>query len=436
MESSATAPAEDLLEIPQGDSSTEPPMAGFQHSILKAYSHLIDRSLNETALPAHIADGTKSATYELVSQYEDIDAHRNEVCRNGNIRSLSPIPDCGTFASEDLPLYAPGLCLSPPALSLCSSSPVRSFRSCSFANFSTTTTKSGLKNSRSGQSPCLCPFIQAHQIIEAAKNCAFAHFRAYAPINTFPDGQKLPMVQPWMHEHIDKNLDQAYKVCVSEIKEVTEVARPNGWPMHDNKSPLEQYPGHVQPWMRALAHRSVLLAANAAFAVIDKRQGISDDARPPFQFDFPGILCSNMMRYPCQCKESHAMHVSFRVLEETMTRLDPFISTLAACSPNTDRVATYFEVWNDMKGHIQRAMLNGLATVAEPADSGHLCSEIGMPHVQPWMTNVIVQNCQSVARLRSKSLRWRVRDVHIAWFQDWLEMLYRQDAADDSMGDG
>ena len=260
---------------------------------------------------------------------------------------------------------------------------------------------------------------------------ALAHYKTYARQYTLPDGPGRRLMRSWTYDHISRRMKQAYESSVREIERTAKAARPHRWPMHDTKLPDKQYLGHVQPWMRALCYENAVKAANAALEEIDRREGLTGTARPPFHSKVPRLPDPDIKTQPCQCKEDHAMNIAHRVLDSTMTELRPYISTLSTSLRSRDRAAMQCEEWNTMEERIQTAMLNALAEIIEPGDVGHLCSGHGMTHVQPWMSQTIEEHCHSAAKAQSKIVRWKIRDVNIRWFQDWLEMLYRQDAADD-----
>lgn len=356
-------------------------------------------------------------------------------------RTPSVAPECETFSSADLPLprHAAGLCHSPLEISSCSTARAQTLsKTCSFAS-SAASTGPDSEARTSVKTPCRCPFVVAHRVMEAAKRCASAHLKAYSrtyTMVTLPNGKQMSIMPQWADELIARKTNQAYESCVVEIRRVAEIARPNGWPIHDSKFPMDQYSGHVQPWMRAIAQRHASWAVNAVIKDIEECGGFTTSACGQFCFSAAEVQNPHLLRHACQCKENHARNIAFRVLEDTMTNLAPFISTLVTYSPKEDRVTMHSRVWSLMKSRIQTAMLSGLGEITEAEDIIQLCSEHEMTHVRPWMTRAIKQHCQLAAIAESKKLRWRARDVHINWFQDWLEMLYRQDAEDDVMMEG
>ena len=288
-------------------------------------------------------------------------------------------------------------------------------------------------NTRSSlRSPCRCPFIAAYRIIEAAKRCAFAHLARGHAYRTC-EGEQRPRLYRWMHELIVRNMDQAYEISALEIRRFSETVRPNGWPVHDGKIPVEQYSGHVQPWMRATAQRHACSAGNSALSEIHRRGGFTGTKRPSFHFKLLGRLDPNILSHPCQCKESHALSIASNVIQDTMSKLCPLISSSTINSAREDRGRSDSQLWKFMRAHIHSAMLDGLKEIAEVDDGSHLCSGQAMMHVQPWMTQAITRHCLMAAHEHSKKLRWKMRDLRINQLQDWLEVVYRQEAEDDAM---
>lgn len=334
-----------------------------------------------------------------------------------NAPSLSS--DFKTFTSEDLPIPH---C----AVSLGQSTSGNSSSVSSVINYDANT-RSTLK------APCRCPFIAAHRIIEAAKRCALAHL-ARGHVYRTCEGEQRPIMFRWMHELIVRNMDQAYESCAVEIRRVAETVRPNGWPVHDGKIPVEQYLGHVQPWMRATARRHAHSAAKAAITRLDQRGVSTTGTTPPsVNLNLPGLLDPNLLRHPCQCKESHALSIASNILRDTMSKLCPLISTSTTCSLGEDHERSDSQLWKFMRAHIHSAMLDGLKGITEVDDVSHLCSGQAMMHVRPWMTQEIKRHCLMAAHVHSKRLRWKMRDLRISQLQDWLEIVYRQEAEDDAM---
>ncbi|CAF9917549.1 MAG: hypothetical protein HETSPECPRED_003516 [Heterodermia speciosa] len=319
------------------------------------------------------------------------------------------------FTSEDLPLPHSHL-----ALSSTSVSPALSSEDiCSSA--SSAADEDLLADGRSSlRVPCCCPFNDADQIIVSTKDCALAHCRMYGP-----------EIAHRMEAIIDRHLAQAYDQCVSEIRTVAEDLRPSGWLDHDSRFPTEQYSGHVQPWMRASAQRHACLAVNAAFHEIDEHIGLDMSARLFSEFEIPGTSILGMEHYPCQCKGSHAMDIASRVFEDTVAKLDPFVSILGTLT--NDSVNTQSRTQDILGERIWAGMLDGLKEIAEACDMTRLCSGHEMSHVEPWMTHVLEQHCQSAANAEAKKARGMAKEMHFQWYQNWLETLYRQDIEEDAM---
>ena len=340
------------------------------------------------------------------------------------MRAPSLTSEYETFTSEDLPLpqYATNMCLSPLALSSISVSPALSSEDIYSSARSAAEEDLPADRRLFPRIPCDCPFHHADQIIASAKHCALAHCRLYGP-----------EIQNWTHAIIDRHLAQAYDQCVTEIREVAEILRPSGWLDHDSRFPTEQYSGHVQPWMRATAQRHAYLAVNAAFHEIDEHEGLDRTARLFFEFENPGLSILGMEHHPCQCKESHAMDIASRVLEDTVAKLEPFLSILGPLSLENDRVNTQSQMQDVLREQIWIGMLDGLEVIAEARDINRLCSGDEMSHVQAWMTQVLEQHCQLAANAESKKVRGMAKEMHLRWYQKWLETLYRQDAEEDAM---
>ena len=380
-------------------------------------------------LLACTAEGEIVSPLELLPPYDNADVSGGGCCSiedvaSPDVRALSLPSEYETFTSEDLPLpqYATNMCLSPLTLSSVSVSPALSSEDiCSSAS---SAAEEDLPADRRSypRIPCYCPFHHADQIIVSAKHCALAHCRMYGP-----------EIQHWMHAIIDGHLAQAYDQSVTEIREVAENLRPSGWLDHDSRFPTEQYSGHVQPWMRATAQRHAYLAVNAAFHEIDEHEGLDRTARLFSEFENPGFSILSMEHHPCQCKESHAMDIASRVLEDTVAKLDPFLSILGTLSLENGRVDTQCQMQDVLREQIRVGMLDGLEVIAEAHDINRLCSGDEMSHVQPWMTQVVEQHCQLAANAEAKRVRGMAKETHLQWYQKWLETLYRQDAEEDAM---
>ena len=341
-----------------------------------------------------------------------------------DMSASSPLSEHETFTSEDLPLsqYTTNICLLPLAPPSVSVSPALS----SEDRCSSVSSVAGEDLPADRRSvlriPCYCPFDGADQILVSVRQCAFAHCRMHGL-----------EIQHWMREIIDRHLAQAYSLCVGEIREIAEIVRPNGWLDHDSRFPTEQYSGHVQPWMRATAQRHACLAVNAAFREIEEHEGLDRTASLFPEFEIPGTSTLGMEHHPCQCKESHALDIASRVLEETVAKLDPFISILGTLSLENDRANTQSQMQVILKEQVWAGMLDGLEVIAEAGDIHRLCSGHERSHVQPWMTQVLEQHCQLAANAEAKKVRGVAKEVHLQWYQNWLETLYRQDAEEDAM---
>ena len=349
----------------------------------------------------------------------------------------TPNPEHTTFESTDLPLpkYTSRLCLSPPPMaSRTVSIDADCGRSVSSASSRTSASDQG-ENTHTSDTPCNCPFVEARRMTEAAKTSILRHYKKHATIVTYPNGRQIPIVRQWMLEHINTKMEFGYKTAVSEVKRIAEAANPGSWPVHHGGRPCRGYLGRVQPWMRALTHRILLEAGNEALADIDHREGMSDKELPAFELDFPGVLAQNTVRPPCLCKEAHTISIATRILEQTMTRLAPLISMLAACMSNKDRAALHERVWHRINGQIHLAMIKALRDIGEDSDIGRRCAEHEMTHVQPWMTETIKQHCESVARVERKRLQWKARELQITRLQKWLEQLYLEEKEDEKNGE-
>ena len=310
------------------------------------------------------------------------------------------------------------MCLFPLAFSSDSVSPALSSED--ICSSTSSVAEEGLPADRQSflRIPCHCPFNDADQIIVSAKHCALAHCSMYGL-----------EIQHWMQAIIDRHLAQAYDQCVTEMREVAEILRPSGWLDHDSRFPTEQYSGHVQPWMRAIAQRHACLAINGAFLEIDEHEGFDRIARPFFEFEIP----RGMEHHPCQCKESHAMNIASRIFEDTIAKLYPFISILGTLSLEDDQAETQSQMQDDLREQIRVGMLDGLEVIAEARDISRLCSGHDMSHVQPWMTQVLDEHCQLAANAAAKKVRGTAKEMHLQWYQSWIETLYRQDAEEDAM---
>jgi len=298
---------------------------------------------------------------------------------------------------------------------------------------SKTSASSEDKELRSNGTPCNCPFVEARRMSEAAKAAALNHYKKYAQIYTFPDVRQIPTVRSWMRESIARTMDLGYKTAVAEMKRTIEAAIPGGWPMHNGGNPCRGYLGRVQPWMRALVHRTLVAAGNAALTEIDRREGTQNHERPAFQFSTPGISNPAATHLSCLCKEAHTISIATKTLEATMTKLAPLVSLLANGMQDMDRAALHSRIWHKVNGRIQLAMSKAFQDISEDSDFEQRCAEHEMTHVQPWMTTVIQQHCGAAARVERKQLQWKARDLQISRFQRWLEQLYLEDEEEDEM---
>ena len=384
--------------------------------------------------PSGATDDTNMCEDDCSPIEEEVESQEVPACEAS---PPSPKPEHRTFASKDLPLpqYASRLCLSPPPMtSRTVSVDGEHAGSISPASSETTASSQDEEVIQKG-TPCNCPLVEARRMTEAAKRAALVHYKAHAQTYTFPDGRQVPMVRQWMQETIRRNMDLGYGLAVGEMKRIAEIANPGGWPVHSGGKPCQGYLGRVQPWMRALMHRVLVEAANAAFADIDKREGTVSKERPAFQFSVPGIINPTAMRFPCLCKETHAISIATKVLEQSMTKLAPLISTLATCMPGKDRVAIHSRVWQRMYGQIQLAICKAFRDIMEDSDVAQRCAGHEMAHVQPYMTKAIEHHCELAARLERKTLQWKARDIQIHRFQKWLEQLYLDEEDDEQMGE-
>ncbi len=271
---------------------------------------------------------------------------------------------------------------------------------------------------------------------EVAKVAVLNHYKKYAQIYTFPDGQQIPTVRSWMRETIARNMDLSYKTAVSEMKRTLEAVIPGGWPMHNGGRPCRGYLGRLQPWMRALVHSTLVEAGNGALTAIDRREGTLNQERPAFHFSIPGIGNPAATHLPCLCKEAHAISIATTTLEATMTKLAPLVSMLANGMQDMDRAALHSRIWHKVNARIQLAMFEAFREIVEDSDIGQRCAEHEMTHVQPWMTEVITQHCGAAARVERRQLQWKTRDLQINRFQRWLEQLYLEDEEEDTLAKG
>ena len=407
----------------------------FSLEIIPSYSA---RAIRQTSEPppapsqclhllACTAEGELVSPLEVPPPCDNADAFAGGCCSVGDVASpdmrAQPLPsEHETFTSEDLPppQYATNMCLSPLALSSVSVSPALSSEGICSSVSSAAEEELPAEGRSFLRIPCYCPFIDADQIIVSAKHCALAHCRMFGPER-----------QHWMHTIIDTHLAQAYDQCVSEIRKVAEILRPSGWLDHDSRFPMEQYSGHVQPWMRAIAQRHACLAVHSAFDEIGQHEGLDRTALLFFEFEIPGLSTLGMKHHPCQCKESHACDIASRVLEDTVAKLDPFISILGTLSLEKDPVDTQSRMQDVLREQIWAGMVDGLEVIAEARDINRLCSGHEMSHVRPWMTQVLEQHCQLAANAEAKNVRRKAKEMHLEWYQRWLETLYRQDAEDE-----
>lgn len=172
----------------------------------------------------------------------------------------------------------------------------------------------------------------------------------------------------------------------------------------------------------------LLKAGNIALTSIDSREGISDRKRPALHFTFLGLRAPTANRFPCLCKEIHAKSIATRVLEESMTKLAPLISVLAAPMSDRSRALMHAGVQHKIDGQLQLAISGAFKEIMEDTDISNRCAEHEMTHVQPWMTKAIQQHCESAAKQECKTFQWRARDVQLERFQQWLNELYLEDA--------
>lgn len=236
-----------------------------------------------------------------------------------------------------------------------------------------------------------------------------------------------------MRETIARNIDPGYKTASAELKKTLEAAKPGGWPTHNGGKPCRGYLGRLQPWMRALVHRTLEEAGNAALTEIDRREGTLNQERPAFQFTISNPAATHL---PCLCKEAHATSIATKTLEATMTKLAPLISMLANGLQDLDRAALHSRIWHKVNARIQLAMAEAFEEIVEEADMGQRCAEHEMMHVQPWMTEVIKRRCGAAARAERRELQWKTRDLQISRFQRWLERLYLEDEEEENMAKG
>lgn len=370
-----------------------------------------------------------TSMYEDDSSPIDEEVKFQDVPSTCGISPPSPRSDHRTFTSTDLPLarYTGRLCHSPPPMI---SRTVSVDGECgrSLSPPSTKTSASSQDTEvRSNGTPCNCPYVESRRMSEVAKVAVLNHYKKYAQIYTFPDGRQIPTVRSWMRETIARNMDLGYKTAVAEMKRTLEAAIPGGWPMHNGGRPCRGYLSRLQPWMRALVHRTLEEAGNAVLMEIDRREGTLNQERPAFQFKTPGISNPATTELPCLCKEAHAISIATKTLEATMTKLAPLVSMLANGMQDLDRAALHSRIWHKVSARIQVAMSEAFQEIREDSDVGQRCAEHEMTHVQPWMTEVIKQRCGAAARVERKQLQWKTRDLQINRFQRWLEKLYLED---------
>lgn len=372
---------------------------------------------------------------DSTSMYEDDSSPIEEEVKSQDVPPAceisppSPRSDHRTFTSTDLPLvqYTGRLCHSPsPMISRTVSTDGECGRSLSPPSTETSVSSQDTEV-RSNGTPCNCPFLVSHRMNEVAKVAVLDHYKKYAQIYTFPDGRQIPTVRFWMRETVARNMDLGRKTAVGEMKRTLEAAIPGGWPIHNGGRPCRGYLSRLQPWMRAVVHRTLEEAGNAALKEIDRREGTLNQERPAFQFSTPGISNPAATEHPCLCKEAHATSIATKTLEATMTKLAPLVSMLANAMPDLDRAAWHSRIWHKVNARIRVAMSEAFQEIMEDSDVGQRCAEHEMTHVQPWMTEVIKQHCGAAARVERRQLQWKTRDLQINRFQRWLEKLYSED---------
>jgi len=376
-----------------------------------------------------------TSMYEDDSSPIEEEVESQDVPPTCEISPPSPRSDHRTFTSKDLPMaqYTGRLCHSPPPMiSRTVSIDGECKRSLSPPS-SITSASSQDTEVRSNGTPCNCPFVESRRTSEVAKVAVLNHYKKYAQIYTFPDGRQIPTVRSWMRETIARNMDLGYNIAVARMKSSLEAARPGGWPMHDGGRPCRGYLGRLQPWMRALVHRTLVEAGNGALAAIDRREGTLNQERPAFHFSIPGIGNPAATHFPCLCKEAHAISIATKTLEATMTKLAPLVSMLANGMQDMDRAALHSRIWHKVNARIQLAMSSAFQEIMEDSDIGQRCAEHEMTHVRRWMTEVITQHCGAAARVERRNLQWKTRDLQINRFQRWLEQLYLEDEEEDKM---
>ena len=246
--------------------------------------------------------------------------------------------------------------------------------------------------------PCHCLNVAAHSIADAAIHAATSYYAKLVAIYAKLKGIEPPLIDPWKNDLIRNRILKGKKQAIDEIRVVTGLvvhSNPRAGEQVPDRAATADYSGHVQPWMDALLHRGLIIAAVEAFKEIDERYSanIYEEGKKhlPFFFKVPGTIFSKpfMAKFPCLCKDATAN----RVADIAMRNAVDSVKNLSEESPASQQY-----IRKRLEIAIARATVDTLQEIAKPEDKEHTCSSHGpAPHMDLPMTIKVYDRCIEAA---------------------------------------